>query len=97
MRKVVAVVSPSLLLAVLVAAAMAIANAPLELDRPLVVTGVLWLGAVAFAAGLAFSLGLARERVGLRLVMLAPLVLSVGLVVVLVLEVHHRAAGVVGP
>ena len=72
--------------AVCVAAEIAVVRAPV--GRPLAVTAMIGLGAVASAILLVRSMGYSRTPVGVRLLVGVPLLLSFALAVVLLLEAH---------
>jgi predicted neutral ceramidase superfamily lipid hydrolase len=74
-----------------VAAEMVLASARLGPSlRPALITAMVGLAVVAVAVALFSSMGLAREGLGPRLLMAVPLVLSVALAVVLMLENHFQ-------
>ena len=84
---------PFLVVVLSVAAEMVIAGMRLDpAARPALITAVSGLAGLAVLVSLAWSMGLARESLALRLIAAVPLVLSVGLIVVLMLESKYRAA-----
>jgi len=75
-----------------VAAEMVVAGMKLDpATRPAIITAITGLAGVAVLVSLAWSMGLARESLALRLIAAVPLVLSVALIVVLMLESKYRA------
>lgn len=60
--------------------------------RPALITAIVGLAALAVLVSLVWSMGLARESLALRLIAAVPLVLSVAMIVVLMLEGKYRAA-----
>jgi hypothetical protein len=83
---------PFLVVVLSVAAEMVVAGAPTEAAaRPAVITAITGLAGLAILVSFAWSMGLARESLTLRLIAAVPVALSVALIVVLMLESHHRA------
>ncbi|MES1205638.1 MAG: hypothetical protein ABUS79_06840 [Pseudomonadota bacterium] len=81
-----------------VAAEMVVAGLNLGAGaRPAVITALFAFTTIAVVTSLSASMGLAREGLGLRLVAAVPLVLSLGVGVVLMLEAgFHRGARLPG-
>ena len=75
-----------------VAAELAVARAPL--DRPACITTLVALAAAAFGVVLYGSMGLRRERAGLRWIALGPILFSLALAVVTLLEANVRVRSV---
>jgi hypothetical protein len=59
--------------------------------RPALITAVVGLAAIAVAVGLFSVMGLGREVLGLRFLGTIPILLSITLTVVLILEANYRA------
>jgi len=58
--------------------------------RPIAMTVIVGLMAVAMTVAVGGTMGLAREAMGVRLIAIVPMLLSVALVVVVLLEFHFR-------
>ena len=83
---------PFLVVVLSVAAEMVVAGMHTDAAaRPAIITAITGLAGLAVLVSLAWSMGLARESLTLRLIAAIPLALSLVLIVVLMLESHHRA------
>jgi hypothetical protein len=83
---------PSLVAAACMAVALALsAGAIAGVTRPVLITGIVGLAGVAIGASLFWSMGLVRESIALRLIAAVPVLLSILLVVVLILDADFRA------
>jgi hypothetical protein len=83
---------PFLVVVLSVAAEMVLGGMPVDpAVRPAIITAITALAGTAVLVSLAWSMGLARESLTLRLIAAIPLLLSVALIVVLMLEYRFRA------
>ena len=65
--------------------------APTPSSRASIITAIVGFALIAVGVSVVWSMGLGREAFGLRIVAAVPIVLSVALVVVLILEANFRA------